>query len=139
MVGCFSRYLYYFNIQAAAVIPDSRPSPDWPDRGHVTFNSYSTRYREGLDLVLKDIKADFPSGTKVSSYICIFVLGLINFPPSPPCRWELWGVLEQESRLSRLPYSVSLSLHLALFSLMVVTSPGLDSKTFVLKSPLSHR
>ncbi len=45
---------------------DSRPDPDWPERGHVTFNHYSTRYREGLDLVLKDIKVDFSSGTKVS-------------------------------------------------------------------------
>ena len=52
--------------QAPAVINDCRPAPDWPERGHVTFNRYSTRYREGLDLVLKDIKADLPAGTKVT-------------------------------------------------------------------------
>ena len=66
LVISFTRMIDNFNIQAAAIIPDNRPSPAWPDRGHVTFNSYSTRYREGLDLVLKDINADFPSGTKVS-------------------------------------------------------------------------
>lgn len=38
----------------------------------MTFSHYSTRYREGLDLVLKDIKVDFPSGTKVSLHMRIW-------------------------------------------------------------------
>ena len=53
-------------LQAPEIVDEHRPPPDWPSHGHVTFRNYSTRYREGLDLVLRDIKADFPSGTKVS-------------------------------------------------------------------------
>ena len=48
------------------MIESNRPRPDWPAAGHVKFDHYSTRYREGLDLVLKDIAADVPAGTKVS-------------------------------------------------------------------------
>lgn len=51
--------------EAPAVIESNRPRPDWPAAGHVKFDHYSTRYREGLDLVLKDIAADVPAGTKV--------------------------------------------------------------------------
>ena len=52
--------------QAPAINENHRPSPDWPPRGHVKFDHYSTRYREGLDLVLKDISVDVPGGTKVA-------------------------------------------------------------------------
>ena len=51
--------------EAAAVIESNRPSPDWPSEGRVEFKSYSTCYREGLDLVLKGITLDIPGGTKV--------------------------------------------------------------------------
>ncbi|KAK3589166.1 hypothetical protein CHS0354_018871 [Potamilus streckersoni] len=37
----------------------------WPNYGKVEFNSYSTRYREGLDLVLKDITVSVRPGEKV--------------------------------------------------------------------------
>ncbi|KAF9308629.1 Multidrug resistance-associated protein 1 [Podila horticola] len=39
--------------------------PNWPDRGHITFKNYSTRYREGLDLVIKNISLDIKPGEKV--------------------------------------------------------------------------
>ena len=39
---------------------------DWPVEGRVQFDHYSTRYRPGLDLVLKDISCDIPGGQKVS-------------------------------------------------------------------------
>ena len=52
------------------MVEDNRPASDWPQGGHVTFNHYATRYREGLDLVLKDVQCDVPSGTKVY-IICI--------------------------------------------------------------------
>ncbi|KFD49571.1 LOW QUALITY PROTEIN: hypothetical protein M513_09514, partial [Trichuris suis] len=34
---------------------DFQPPADWPSKGQVTFEKYSTRYRPGLDLALKDI------------------------------------------------------------------------------------
>ena len=51
--------------EAPPIIESNRPSDDWPSEGHVKFDHYSTRYREGLDLVLKDITVDIPGGTKV--------------------------------------------------------------------------
>ncbi|KAJ2807528.1 hypothetical protein H4R20_001248 [Coemansia guatemalensis] len=41
--------------EAADVIDDHRPKEAWPEQGVVEFKNYSTRYREGLDLVLKDL------------------------------------------------------------------------------------
>ena len=51
------------------IIHTRRPPQDWPSQGHVKFDHYSARYREGLDLVLKDINVDIPGGTKVY-YTC---------------------------------------------------------------------
>ncbi|KAJ1666298.1 hypothetical protein EV178_002409 [Coemansia sp. RSA 1646] len=41
--------------EAPEVIEDNRPNESWPEQGMVEFKNYSTRYREGLDLVLKDL------------------------------------------------------------------------------------
>ncbi|KAJ2802087.1 hypothetical protein H4R20_003417, partial [Coemansia guatemalensis] len=41
--------------EASDVIDDNRPKNVWPEQGVVEFKNYSTRYREGLDLVLKDL------------------------------------------------------------------------------------
>ncbi|EGT49215.1 hypothetical protein CAEBREN_16379 [Caenorhabditis brenneri] len=41
------------------------PAPGWPSKGIVKFDRYSTRYREGLDLVLEDISADVGAGEKI--------------------------------------------------------------------------
>ncbi|KAJ2584627.1 hypothetical protein GGH95_000247 [Coemansia sp. RSA 1836] len=41
--------------EAPEVIEDHRPARSWPEQGVVEFKNYSTRYREGLDLVLKDV------------------------------------------------------------------------------------
>ena len=51
--------------EAPPVIKDYRPSPEWPNKGEVLFDNYSTRYRQGLDLVLQDISVKIPGGTKV--------------------------------------------------------------------------
>ncbi|KAJ2829061.1 hypothetical protein IWW50_001059 [Coemansia erecta] len=40
---------------SSGVIEDRRPSESWPGQGMVEFKDYSTRYREGLDLVLKGL------------------------------------------------------------------------------------
>ncbi|XP_054154781.1 multidrug resistance-associated protein 1-like [Oppia nitens] len=45
---------------------DDYPLADnWPDRGSVRFESYATRYRIGLDLVLNDIDVDIKPGEKI--------------------------------------------------------------------------
>ncbi|KAK3107159.1 hypothetical protein FSP39_008334 [Pinctada imbricata] len=42
-----------------------RPPHDWPQRGYVSFHDYKTRYREGLDLVLRGITCEIQGGEKV--------------------------------------------------------------------------
>ncbi len=37
----------------------------WPFNGNIKFNEYSTKYRTGLDLVLKQISFDISPGEKV--------------------------------------------------------------------------
>ena len=54
--------------EAPPIVESHRPPDDWPPEGHVKFDHYSTRYREGLDLVLKNISLDIPGGTKVWSF-----------------------------------------------------------------------
>ena len=49
-------------------MPENRPPKQWPDRGHVEFSDYATRYRDGLNLVLKDINCDFRPAEKVKAY-----------------------------------------------------------------------
>lgn len=51
--------------EAAMEIPEKKPSDDWPDKGQVEVQEYSTRYREGLDLVLKGISFTIKPGEKV--------------------------------------------------------------------------
>lgn len=46
-------------------IEATAPRAGWPQRGVVKFDRYSTRYREGLDLVLKGISADVGAGEKI--------------------------------------------------------------------------
>ena len=63
-----------FLIQAPPIIYGNRPPHNWPSTGRVQFEHYSTRYREGLDLVLKEITCDINGGEKVvlifDSYSC---------------------------------------------------------------------
>ncbi|XP_062570071.1 multidrug resistance-associated protein 1-like isoform X2 [Saccostrea cucullata] len=41
--------------EAPKEIAETKPYPSWPQKGEIVFESYGLRYREGLDLVLKDI------------------------------------------------------------------------------------
>ncbi|KAM0334168.1 hypothetical protein ACHAQA_001188 [Verticillium albo-atrum] len=61
------RVLEYSRLPAEApeIIKDSRPPVTWPANGSLEFNNYSTRYREGLDLVLKNITLDIKSHEKI--------------------------------------------------------------------------
>ena len=54
-----------FVLQAEWINPNKRPPDDWPANGECKFDSYKTRYREGLDLVLKGITCDIAGGEKV--------------------------------------------------------------------------
>ncbi|XP_043188281.1 multidrug resistance-associated protein 1-like isoform X3 [Amphibalanus amphitrite] len=53
--------------QEAVWVDESRPRPppEWPQSGRVQFNNYQTRYRPGLELVLKGIDADIAGGEKI--------------------------------------------------------------------------
>ncbi|XP_042906948.1 multidrug resistance-associated protein 1 isoform X2 [Parasteatoda tepidariorum] len=51
--------------EAEWIVKDQVPQKEWPSSGNVVFNNYSTRYREGLDLVLKQICCDIKDGEKV--------------------------------------------------------------------------
>lgn len=51
--------------EAPWIYPDNRPEAKWPDSGKVEFTNYGLRYREGLELVVKDITATVSGGEKV--------------------------------------------------------------------------
>ncbi|OAL22550.1 hypothetical protein AYO22_07108 [Fonsecaea multimorphosa] len=61
------RVLEYATLPSEApdVIFKSRPSIGWPAQGQITFKNYSTRYREGLDPVLKDINLNIKAHEKI--------------------------------------------------------------------------
>ncbi|KAI1335138.1 P-loop containing nucleoside triphosphate hydrolase protein [Xylariaceae sp. FL0016] len=61
------RVLEYARLpsEAPEIIHRNRPPVAWPARGAVQFNNFSTRYREGLDLVLKNINIDIKSHEKI--------------------------------------------------------------------------
>ncbi|KAL9092720.1 MAG: hypothetical protein Q9159_000618 [Coniocarpon cinnabarinum] len=51
--------------EAAEVIPEKRPTSVWPQHGAVSFHNYSTRYRENLDPVLRDVNVDIRPHEKI--------------------------------------------------------------------------
>ena len=51
--------------EAPDVVANNRPAIVWPQRGAVTFSNYSTRYRENLDPVLKNINVDIRPHEKI--------------------------------------------------------------------------
>uniref|UniRef100_A0A8C6PX67 ABC-type glutathione-S-conjugate transporter n=1 Tax=Nothobranchius furzeri TaxID=105023 RepID=A0A8C6PX67_NOTFU len=46
-------------------VEDKKPPPEWPMTGNVQFQNYSVRYREGLDLVLRNITLNVKGGEKI--------------------------------------------------------------------------
>ena len=61
------RVLEYARLPSEApdIISKRRPKISWPAQGAVDFNSYSARYRLGLDLVLKNINLHIKSHEKI--------------------------------------------------------------------------
>lgn len=61
------RVLEYARLpsEAPEIISKYRPPNSWPPKGAVSFNNYSTRYRPGLDLVLKNINLSIKSHEKI--------------------------------------------------------------------------
>ncbi|KAL3875737.1 hypothetical protein ACJMK2_033658 [Sinanodonta woodiana] len=51
--------------EASWIVPNNRPDSVWPEYGQVTFEDYGTRYREGLDLVIKGINCTINPGEKM--------------------------------------------------------------------------
>ncbi|KJR80768.1 uncharacterized protein SPSK_04818 [Sporothrix schenckii 1099-18] len=51
--------------EAPEIIHRNRPPVSWPAHGEVEFRNYSARYREGLDLVLKNISLDIKPHEKI--------------------------------------------------------------------------
>jgi ABC-type multidrug transport system fused ATPase/permease subunit len=43
----------------------TKPNPKWPEKGEIKFSNYSTKYREGLDLVLNKITLEVNQSEKV--------------------------------------------------------------------------
>ncbi|KAG0019619.1 hypothetical protein BGZ82_011830, partial [Podila clonocystis] len=56
---------YATKNQEAPAETDAKLPENWPQSGHVQFKNYSTRYREGLDLVIKNIDFEVQPGEKV--------------------------------------------------------------------------
>ncbi|KAF9959226.1 hypothetical protein BGZ72_010064 [Mortierella alpina] len=51
--------------EARDIIPDSKTDENWPQQGEVAFKNYSARYRDGLDLVLRDLSVTVKGGERV--------------------------------------------------------------------------
>ncbi|GMM31438.1 ATP-binding cassette glutathione S-conjugate transporter [Martiniozyma asiatica (nom. inval.)] len=51
--------------EAPEIVEGHRPNTKWPFNGSIEFKDYSTRYREGLDLVLKDINLSIKQKEKI--------------------------------------------------------------------------
>ncbi|XP_054165162.1 multidrug resistance-associated protein 1-like [Oppia nitens] len=62
----FERIDEYCRLESEADLTSGQQLPDnWPTNGCVEFRQYSTRYREGLDLVLNQIDLNIKSGEKI--------------------------------------------------------------------------
>ncbi|CAK7265545.1 ATP-binding cassette glutathione S-conjugate transporter ycf1 [Sporothrix epigloea] len=61
------RVLEYASLpsEAPEIIHRNRPPVSWPARGAVELSDYSARYREGLDLVLKNVTLDIKPHEKI--------------------------------------------------------------------------
>jgi ATP-binding cassette subfamily C (CFTR/MRP) protein 1 len=61
------RCLEYAKLESERpeILSKHRPKANWPSQGAVEFNNFSTRYRPGLDLVLKNINLKIKAHEKI--------------------------------------------------------------------------
>ena len=59
--------------EAAEVIDDKRPPPEWPAQGSVEIKDLQVRYRAELDLVLKGISGEGGSVVWVWVWVWVWV------------------------------------------------------------------
>ncbi|KAL0491571.1 ATP-binding cassette, subfamily C [Acrasis kona] len=67
-MNAVERVLYYcdeIHQEAAPVVPNKRPSEDWPLRGDITFENVGLRYRSDLDPVLVNFSAQIFASEKI--------------------------------------------------------------------------
>ena len=58
-------FMVWMLFQAKWIIPDNRPSEDWPQAGNIVIKEFDLKYREGLPLVLMQIDCDIKPGERV--------------------------------------------------------------------------
>lgn len=51
--------------EAPLIIAETTPEKTWPQKGEIVFSNYCVRYRDGLDLVLKDITCRIQPSEKI--------------------------------------------------------------------------
>jgi ATP-binding cassette, subfamily C (CFTR/MRP), member 1 len=58
-------YAHNLAVEAPAILPSSRPPPDWPRAGCIKFEQVQLRYRPSLPLVLHGLSFEIGAGEKV--------------------------------------------------------------------------
>ncbi|KAL0487917.1 hypothetical protein AKO1_015179 [Acrasis kona] len=66
-IACMQRMDNFVRVdqEAADVIPDRCPAPEWPTRGHVEIENLSLRYAPHLPLALKSLSITVHAGEKI--------------------------------------------------------------------------
>ncbi|KAG0429820.1 hypothetical protein HPB47_023273 [Ixodes persulcatus] len=101
----FTSFIFYYNELEATLLSAERlneyarltpeepwtstlkPDPHWPGSGAVSFKSYSTRYRDGLSLALRDVNVDINPSEKVG-IVGRTGAGKINILPQEPVLFQ---------------------------------------------------
>ncbi|KAF8932958.1 Canalicular multispecific organic anion transporter 2 [Dissophora ornata] len=65
MVSVERVHEYSVRNSEAPLVTGVQVPENWPNRGHIVFKNYSARYREGLDLVLKNVSFEVQPAEKV--------------------------------------------------------------------------